>query len=67
MASGSRGLCGRAVLKRAEGGVSRETGFVMGPFLRASLVLENGRRSGAVTKRDVQVSAWKTMLLKNGL
>lgn len=54
MASGRPGPCGRVVLKPAEGGVSRETGFVMGPFLEGSLVLESGKRSAAVTKRDAQ-------------
>lgn len=63
MASGSRGLCGRAVLKPVEGGASRETGFVMGPFLKGSLVLENEKRSGAVMKRDAQVSGWEHVLL----
>lgn len=58
MASGRPGPCGRVVLKPAEGGVSRETGFVMGPFLEGSLVLESGKRSAAVTKRDAQVSGW---------
>lgn len=56
MASGSRGLCGQAVLKPVEGGASRETGFVMGPFLEGSPVLENEKRSGVVMKRDAQVS-----------
>lgn len=63
MVSGSRGLCGRAVLKPVEGGASRETGFVMGPFLEGSLVLENEKRSGAVTKKDAQVSGWEHRLL----
>ena len=62
MASGSCGLCGRAVLKPAEGGASRETGFVTVPFLEGSLVLEMERRSGTVMKRDVQVCAWKQRL-----
>lgn len=54
MASGSRGLYGLAVLRPVEGGASRETEFVMGPFLEGSLALENKRRSGDVVKRDVQ-------------
>lgn len=56
MASGSRGLCGQAVLKPVEEGPSRETGFVLGPFLEGNLVLENEKRSVAVMKRDAQVS-----------
>lgn len=62
MASGSHGLYGQAVLKPVEGGASRETGFVMGPFLEGSRVLENEKRSGAVMKRDVQVSGWEHRL-----
>lgn len=62
MASGSRGLCGRAVLKPVEGGASRETGFVMGPFLGGSLALGNERRSDAAMKRDAQVSAWRQIV-----
>lgn len=54
MASGSPGPCGRDVLKPVEGGINRETGFAMGPFLEGSLVLENEKRSAAVTKRDAQ-------------
>lgn len=60
MASGSHGLCGQAALKPAEGGASRETGFVMGPSSEVSLVPENEKRSGAVMKRDVQVSDGNT-------
>ena len=56
MESGSRGLCGPAVRKRVEGAASRETGFVMGPFSEGSPVPENERRSGAATRRGVQVS-----------
>ena len=63
MASGSRGLYGLAVLRPVEGGASRETEFVMGPFLEGSLALENKRRSGDVVKRDVQVSEWEHKLL----
>lgn len=63
MASGSRGLYGQAVLKPVEGGVSRGTGFVMGPFLEGNLVLEKERKSAAVVKRDAQVSAQKQRLL----
>lgn len=59
MASGSRGLCGQAVLKPVEGGASRETGFVMGPFLEGNPVLENEKRSGNVMRRDAQVSGWE--------
>ncbi len=51
MGSGSRGLCGRAVLKPVEGGASRGTGFVMGPSSEVSPVLENERRSGAVMSK----------------
>ena len=39
-----------------EGGASTEPGIVMGPFLKDSRVLENEKRSGAVMKRDAQVS-----------
>lgn len=46
-----------------EGGASRETGFAMGPFLEGSLVLENEKRSGAVMKKDAQVSGWEPGLL----
>lgn len=56
MGNGSHGLCGRAVPKPVEGGTSRGTGFVMGPFLRGSLVPERERRSDGAMKRDVQVS-----------
>lgn len=56
MASGSRGLCGQAVLKPVAGGVSRETGFVTDPFLEGSPVLENQKRCGPVVRRDAQVS-----------
>lgn len=59
MASGSHGLYGRAVLRPVEGEASRETEFVMGPFLEGSLVLENEKRSGAVMKRDAQVREWE--------
>lgn len=62
MASGSRGLYGQAVLKRVEGGASRETEFVMGPFLEGSFAPENEKRSGAVVRRDVQVSEWEHRL-----
>lgn len=63
MASGSHGLCGQAVLKPVAGVVSRETGFVMDPFLEGSPVLENKKRCGAVMRRDAQVSGWEHSLL----
>ena len=66
MASGSHGLYGQAVLKPVEGGASRETGFVMGPFSEGSHVLEKEKRSGAVMKRDVQVSGWEHRLHCHG-
>ena len=62
MASGSRGPCGLVALKLVEEGPNRETGFVMGPFLEDSLVLENVKKSVAVMKRDVQVSEWEHSL-----
>lgn len=57
MGSGSHGLCGPLALKPVVGVASRGTGFVMGPFLKGSPVLESRKRSGAVMKRDVQVSS----------
>lgn len=61
MANGNRGLYGQAVLKPVEGGLSRETGFVMGPFLEGNFVLENEQKSMVVMRRDAQVSdqKWK--------
>lgn len=59
MAGGSHGLCGQAVLKPVVGGASRGTGFVMGPFLGGSPVLEIEKRCDAAMRRDAQVSRWE--------
>lgn len=63
MESGSPGLYGQAALKPVEGGASKETEFVMGPFLEGRLALESEKRSGAVVRRDVQVSEREHRLL----
>lgn len=56
MAGGSHGLCGRAAPKPAAVGVSRGTGFVMGPFSEDSRVPGSERRCGAAARRGAQVS-----------
>lgn len=58
MASGSRGLCGLAVLKHVAEGANKDTGFVTDPFLVGSPVLENEKRSDTVMRSDVQVNVF---------
>lgn len=63
--SGSRGRCGRAAPRRAEGGASRGTGSATGPSSRASLVPGRGRRCDRATRRSVQVSERERVCLSD--